>query len=116
MNMATGPAKREFVYIAGPISGIDGENREAFEEAMSDVYFSWRKEPVSPHDICAEVKNGTWLTYMAKCVPALMQCNAIYLLRGWWWSRGARWEFVIARFLCRLPVTFQGGFWGGFRR
>ena len=116
MNMATAPEKRKFVYIAGPISGIPGENRKAFEDAMVDVYVFWGKEPVNPHDICEGHTGKPWLWYMAKCIPHLMLCNSIYLLRGWWWSRGARWEFIIARFLCRIPVTYQGGFWGGFRR
>lgn len=107
---------RPKVYIAGPVSGVPDDNREAFDRAKWDLILDLEKSPVSPLEIHEGAADRSWLGYMRRCVPVLMACDEVYLLRGWFWSRGARWEFAIGRFLCGMKVTFEGGFWGGLHR
>jgi hypothetical protein len=39
---------------------------------------------------------SSWLAYMKVDIPALCEADEIYMLKGWWRSRGARLEWVIA--------------------
>lgn len=85
------------VYISGPISGKEDGNQAAFYEAAYRII----KEgafPVNPHDVGYFLPPGSsWLDYMRVDIKALVDCDEIYMLRGWWRSRGARLEWVIAR-------------------
>lgn len=94
------------VYVSGPISKVAGGNVEAFRAASIDI-FSSGAVAVNPHDICDDVPSGScWTVYMRRCVAALAGCDEIVMLPGWPWSRGARWELVIALML-GLRVSFE---------
>lgn len=84
------------VYISGPISGRPDGNQPAFYAAASRI-IEEGSIPVNPHDVCYLLPPGsTWTAYMKKNIPALCTCDSIFMLRGWWRSRGARLEWVIA--------------------
>lgn len=83
-------------YISGPISG------RPFEEAQE--HFRFTEDILSLKDI-GEIINpmklphehgGTWKEYMKEDIIALMECDSIYMLKGWEDSAGARLEFSIA--------------------
>lgn len=111
----TGPARPK-VYISGPMTGVPNLNRLAFDRAVEEVYFEHEHDPVNPHDLHEGAADVTWRGFMIRDVSHLLRCDQMYMLRGWWWSKGARWEWLIGRFLCRLPCVYQGGFWGGAKR
>ena len=46
----------------------------------------------------------TWEDYMRKDIAELMRCKAIYLLKGWKKSRGARIEYTIAKELGYMVI------------
>lgn len=77
------------VYIAGPMTGIEGYNRRAFMQA----HFAIR-----PH--CKGVLNPAMLPttladhgmYMAICLPMVDAADALILLPDWENSRGANTE------------------------
>ena len=84
------------VYISGPISSRPDGNQAAFY-AAADKIIQAGNIPVNPHDVCYLLPPGsTWVEYMKKNIPALCACDSIYMLRGWWRSRGARLEWVLA--------------------
>ena len=84
------------VYISGPISSRPDGNQPAFYAAALRI-FKDGNIPVNPHDVCYLLPPGsTWTEYMKKNIPALCSCDSIFMLRGWWRSRGARLEWVIA--------------------
>lgn len=84
------------VYISGPISGKKDGNQSAFYQA-ADRLIQNGSRPVNPHDVCYLLPPGsTWVEYMKKNIPALCESDEIFMLRGWWRSRGARLEWVIA--------------------
>lgn len=102
------------VYIAGPMSGHDDFNFPAFYAAADN----WREagwEVLNPAELDGGDTSQTWLWYMKRDLPALLDCDAIAMLEGWENSRGARLEHAVAlnaglrvfdaRHPARLPVT-----------
>ena len=80
------------IYIAGPISGMPGGNKPAFEAAVMRIK-SAGHEAVNPHDL---YQGQVWADAMRCCLAALMTCDAIYPLVGWSDSRGAMLEMRCA--------------------
>ncbi len=91
------------VYIAGPITGKENNNREAFEKA-SRIIASMGHHPVSPIKLCRWIPKGSpWVAYMRRCIAVLVKCDAICRLEGWEASRGALIENDIA-YKLGIPV------------
>ena len=97
-------------YISGRIS----KNKHWQEDFQNAENYLKKK---NPHDIIsnplridklvqATFKNPQYEDYILFDIKALIMCNRIYMLRGWWRSRGARLEFHIAKML-GLEVIFQ---------
>lgn len=104
----------EKVYVAGPMRGYPNFNYAAFEAAKEKLENTglW---VVSPREIDrifhVEVENGELsqaeLRKLAiRIMVAMVDCDSIYLLRGWVKSKGARMELAIAEFL-GLDVHFE---------
>lgn len=84
------------IYISGPISSRPDGNRPAFHAAEIRLVQAGAF-PINPHHVGAHLPQGaSWLAYMKVDIPALCEADEIYMLRGWWRSRGARLEWVIA--------------------
>lgn len=85
------------LYVIGPVSGHEGDNREAFEEArrqLEDAGF----DATIPHDI---VPQGTeWRIAMQMSIRAMLSldgggtpiCDGVAELPGVFGSKGARCE------------------------
>lgn len=82
------------VYVAGPISGFDLEERRRTFAAAVERLRAAGHEPVNPFDL--HPNPIAWADAMKADIPALVICDAIYLQDGWWNSRGARLEELIA--------------------
>lgn len=82
------------VYIAGPMTGYENYNREAFFEAAKELEsLGW--EPVHT----AGLLNGlTYEEYLTESLGAIKGCNVICLLEGWEESKGALMEYGYAKF------------------
>jgi nucleoside 2-deoxyribosyltransferase len=80
------------IYIAGKVTGLSVEQYlRKFAEAQSaieDLGF----EAINP---IAVVNNSEcdWQTAMKKCIAAMMQCDAVFLLENYHKSEGAMIEF-----------------------
>lgn len=94
------------IYIAGPISGIVGENKEAFNNAarsLKNLGFFVR----NPHEFCRDIPLGSeWHVYMRRCLSQLAECTDIIFLPGWKHSIGANLELKIAESL-RMNIHFE---------
>ena len=89
-------------YLAGPMSGIEGYNSSAFEEAAAELR-TRNFEIVSPWEIAQTLpgKPGSlpYETYVKADIIAMLRCDAIILMKGWEESRGARMECNLADWL-----------------
>lgn len=92
------------IYIAGPVTGVDGyekkfEEAEAFllEKAKNDACL----EIFNPIKIVKMLQEGmdeepSWVDYMECLIPFVVSSDALFLLKGWEKSKGARIERIIA--------------------
>lgn len=98
------------VYIAGPIANTT-DFVARFTAARVEVA-QLGCIPVCPIELNGVDENSrredaaNRLAYLRKDIHALIECDGIYLLKGWWDSRGARLEKLIADGL-GLLVLYQ---------
>lgn len=100
------------IYIAGPMTGKEDLNRAEFEKARSKLRLMY---PVSAFCVVppfvAEMEGWDestplWLI-AATLIDKLCDCDAIYMLRGWEQSKGARAEHTVAVWI-GLEIIYQG--------
>lgn len=97
------------IYLAGPMTGLPQQNFPAFHREAAHLRAEGH-EVVNP----AEINGGAdelvatanmtpeqlaehWRQCLRNDIPALLGCDAIYLLPGWERSKGASLEHYIAR-------------------
>lgn len=94
------------VYISGPISHIR-QSMMNFDKAEFDLT-SKGYEIYNPFSIALPITNeekeeynkvGEWVWYMRRCIPELVNCDAILMLPNWHESRGAKLERELAETL-----------------
>ena len=100
------------IYISGPMTWIEDLNRAEFEAAWLEL----RKKGlggsgivVPPWVADSEVWDQStpiWLIAF-KLINKLSGCDAIYMLRGWENSKGARAEHAVAVWI-GLEIIYQG--------
>lgn len=90
-------------YISGAITGTT-DYMERFERA-EQLLKAQGREVVNPTKL-PHNHDKTWESYMREDIKALMDCDAIYLLRRWSPSRGAWIEFKLATEL-GLKIEFE---------
>lgn len=99
VTLATARANR--VYVAGPMTEIEGFNYPAFN-AVADQLRAPGYEVENPADH-GIVEGTQWADYMAYDLTRLDLCGVITLLPDWEKSHGARLEVLIAE---QLGMTF----------
>lgn len=57
-------------------------------------------KPVNPMEVTWGIRpSAPWIVHMVKDILLLMGCRAVYFQRNWKQSRGALWEYKVARWL-----------------
>lgn len=99
--------QKQKIYISGPISGHDiNERREVFKTA-SVVLQSLGYDPVDPiYFADLHPEDVTTHSHMKRDIHLLLQCDAIFMMRGWTHSKGCKVEFDVATAI-GLPVYFE---------
>jgi len=90
---------KKTVYIAGPMAGYPHDNIEAFDAAESKLRREgW--EVVNPLDFAAAFGDAPEGKLLDACcaaeIAAIPFLDAIYLLKGWKDSKGAKRELLVA--------------------
>ncbi|MGN1217930.1 MAG: DUF4406 domain-containing protein [Phocaeicola sp.] len=83
--------KKKKVYVSLPISGHDincvKERAERAAQYLRDKDY----EPVTPFDVSQD-ENASYAEHMGKDINALLDCDAVFFLRGWENSKGCQLE------------------------
>jgi len=80
------------IYLSGPISNQPDGNRLEFSLAERHLK-SQGHTVVNPHHIA---NDGTWNHAMRADIKAMMDCDAIYVIKGWELSKGSCLEVYLA--------------------
>jgi hypothetical protein len=83
------------IYIAGKVTGLPPEETAAKFAAAADYWAENGCHPINPVVLVNNI-HADWEMAMRKCIGALLDCQAIYLLPDWQTSRGTRLEILIA--------------------
>lgn len=96
------------IYIAGKVSGEEhGKVFIKFMAAESRLKLTYPEcEVVNPIRFCGS--EWPWADCMKACITRMMECDAIYMLKDWKYSRGARLEHFIALKL-GMRIIKEGG-------
>lgn len=81
------------VYIAGPMSGLPNENRQAFNEEAA-MLLEEGKIALNPATLPAGL---TQAEYMDICFAMIRACDTVWFLKGWTKSAGAIAEYAYAK-------------------
>ncbi|WP_025122627.1 MULTISPECIES: DUF4406 domain-containing protein [unclassified Serratia (in: enterobacteria)] len=92
------------VYIAGPMTGIDGFNRYEFFKAAEEIALAGHI-PLNPAVLPGGLSEAD---YMRVCVAMLQCADRVFMLAEWQSSQGAKAEYELAvKF--GLVILFQEG-------
>ena len=95
------------IYISGAISGLDYSSVKAkFTNAKIYLLSQAWEDIASPIECKIFKKEDDWTWQMGACLMMLLRCEAIYMLRDWQHSRGARIEHAIALEL-EIEIIYQ---------
>lgn len=96
------------IYIAGPMTGYDNYNFDAFNAVEIELSNSgWDVENPTKHGV---VEGATWEDYMVSCLGQISKCGSMYMLKGWQQSKGALIEHSLA-LMVNLDIIYQGYDW-----
>lgn len=93
------------VYISGAIAHYDLEERKATFQAAATHLRAQGYEPVNPFENGLP-QPGDWREHMRVDIGMLLECQYIYMLKGWWVSKGAKLELDVAT-SCGIKPMFE---------
>ena len=94
------------IYLAGPMTGIPEFNYPAFHAEAARLRalgYHVENPAENPDPACK-----SWAGYMRMALAQLVTCDAIYLLKGWENSKGARIERALATEL-NIQLQYEVG-------
>lgn len=94
-------------YIAGPMTGYEDHNSPAFHEAEDHLEEFYSAACFNPAKNFGGDTGLSWETYLRSDIQAIAKSRNIYLLQGWRQSRGACFEYLVAKTL-GLGIEKQG--------
>ena len=97
------------IYISGKISGLDyNETKLVFERAEKTLRIKGF-EVANPFNFNKFKPSKSWNEYMVNSCRHLFECDAIFMLKNWGQSKGARVEYAISKEL-GLKIIFESEF------
>jgi hypothetical protein len=95
------------IYISGAISGLDyNEAKAKFGCAETYLLNQGWKDIANPMECKIFKRRDEWSWQMGACLMMLLRCEAIYMLRDWHESKGARIEHAVATEL-GIEIIYQ---------
>ncbi|MCE2616088.1 DUF4406 domain-containing protein [Phocaeicola oris] len=93
------------VYISGAIAHYDMNERKAVFKAAEEFLKAEGYHPVNPFENGLP-QPGDWREHMRRDIALLLECDYIYMLDGWWQSKGAKLELDVAS-SCGIAPMFE---------
>jgi len=96
---------KEKIYISGAIAHLDlNERKKAFQKA-EEMLKKCGYCPINP--FCNGLpENADWREHMKADIGLLLNCESIYMLKGWELSKGCKLELDVAT-SCGIKVIFE---------
>lgn len=92
-------------YLSGAIAHHDINERMAAFRGAAEAVERMGFKPVNPFDNGLP-QSADWHKHMLVDIGLLLQCDYIYMLDGWWHSKGAKLELDVAT-SCGITPIFQ---------
>jgi hypothetical protein len=87
--------KKTKIYISGKISQLTEAEAQLLFENAEKVCIEMGYEPVNPMKLNHD-HDKSWEMYMREDIREMMDCEAIYMLSNWCFSKGAGIEKKLA--------------------
>lgn len=87
------------IYVSLPISGYDLEDRKQYARLVEMHLVEEMPKPlqvITPFTVCPD-SDKPYSYFMGKDIEALLECDVIYMCKGWQNSKGCMAEFEVAR-------------------
>ena len=95
------------IYISGRITG-NKNYLDDFTHAHNVLTVKFPTARIVNPLFIVKEPFADWLECMKADIKALVDCDAIYMLKGWSNSKGAMLEFIIAKYL-DMQIIFEEG-------
>jgi hypothetical protein len=86
------------LYLSGPMTGLPDDNFPAFQKAAAALR-AMGHEVVNPAELVVDTPRESpefWSACLRADLKAMLDCDGIALLQGWWASKGANLELHVA--------------------
>jgi hypothetical protein len=93
------------IYISGAIAHHDMEERKRAFASAEELLRAQGYDPVNPFNNGLP-QPGDWRAHMRADIGLLLDCEYIYMLKGWWVSKGAKLELDVAS-SCGIRPIFE---------
>jgi len=97
------------IFISGAITGTE-DYEKRFREAEVRLIKKYDEPVVNPvyigQQVEQKIENPTRVDYMRPCLKRLLDCDTIYMLKGWTSSKGANAEVNLALVL-EMNILFE---------
>lgn len=97
------------IYISLPITGEDIEKVKARAEEVKVRLTNNGMDAITPFDVCDE-KDKPYSYYMGRDIEALIDCDMIYMCKGWHKSKGCQAELHVA-VVYEKEIIFESKDW-----
>ena len=89
------PIYKEKVYISGPVTGYDIEERKLAFLKTKHMLESLGYEAYNPLEN-GLAEDASWQEHLRTDIAQLLQCESIYMMPGWELSHGCKLELDVA--------------------
>ena len=85
---------KEKVYIIGPMTGYEEYNYPEFHRVAKELKHNYKV--YNPANTYKGSKGLQWHIYLRRSIWQMVQCDYVYKLKGWQFSKGALLESLLA--------------------